>query len=317
MLGVAVDVVRLAQHADAQAAEWQSGPGAQPPPVAGVGDLRVGLFGGEGADLFDDRGRSTPQIRGPERQWTLDLAGRATPPANGHPDHVVAQQGNVLDKQPQHPLAVARRRARVMPDARQVGDQRRHALLHLGSHRRERGLACTGVRLFGRSQSLQRLVPVPFEAVGHEPILAPHEKKLPLRQLGILPKPGNLRPLGAVDLGGPGSQLVEHLDRDVERRRGDGFEHKVADRAVDRRARQALARRLRPLNPPALTAIERLRVTVRHDVADSHAAAAPTADDEPLQQGYAFAWRAAPTVCADALGAYAQPPPDSLRIAPR
>ena len=92
-----------------------------------------------------------------------------------------------------------------MPDPRQVGDQCCHPLLHLGSDRRELGLARTGVRLFGRSQPLERLVPVPFEAVGHEPILGPHEKKLPLRQLGILPKPGNLRPLGAVDLGGPGS----------------------------------------------------------------------------------------------------------------
>ena len=47
-------------------------------------------------------------------------------------------------------------------------------------------------------------------------------------------------------------------------------------------------------------------MTVRHGVADRHAAAAPTADDEPLQQGHALARRAAPTVCADALGACAQ-----------
>ena len=107
-----------------------------------------------------------------------------------------------------------------MPDARQVGDQRRHALLHLGSDRRGLGLARTGVRLFGRGQPLERLVPVAFQVVGHEPILGPHEQKLPLRQLGVLSKPGNLCPLGALDHGGPGPQLVEHLDRDVESTRG-------------------------------------------------------------------------------------------------
>ena len=247
----------------------------------------------------------TSQIRRRQRQWALDLVGGAAPPANGHSDHVVAQQGDILDQQPQHPLAVARRGARVMPDARQVGDQCRHPLLHLGRDRRRAGLVRTGVRFFGRGHPLQRLVPVPFEVVGDEPVLGAHEQKLPLRQLGVLSQPGNLRPLGAVELGGPGPQLLEHLDRDVDRRGGDGIEHKVADRTVYRRARQALALWLRAFNPPALTAIERFRMTVRHDVADRHAAAAPAADDEPLQQGHALARCAAP-ICAVALGAGAQ-----------
>ena len=189
---------------------------------------------------------STTQVRRCDGQRTLDLTRRTATPADGDPDHVVAEQGDILDEQPQHSLAVARRRARVIPDARQVGDQRHHLFLHLGRDGRRLGLARTRIRLFGLGQPLECLVPVALQVVGHEPILGPHEQKLPLRPLGVLPQPGDLRPLGAIDLGGPVPQFVEHLDGHVDRRRGNGLEHELADRAVDRRARQSLARRLRP-----------------------------------------------------------------------
>ena len=159
----------------------------EPPPVERLGNLPVGLFGGEHPDLLDERGRSTTQVRRPEGQRTFDLARRAATPADGDPDHVVAEQGDVLDEQPQHPLAVASRRARVIPDARQVGDQRHHPFLHLGRDWRRLGLACTRIRFFGLGQPLERLVPVAFQVVGHETILGPHEQELPLCPLGVLP----------------------------------------------------------------------------------------------------------------------------------
>ena len=64
-------------------------------------------------------------MRRPERQGILDLAGRTGTPADRQSDQVATEPGHVLDQKPQHPLAVARRHPRVVPDARQVGDQRR------------------------------------------------------------------------------------------------------------------------------------------------------------------------------------------------
>ena len=306
MLQVAVDVVRPAQGADACGGEGQTASGPQPPPVERLGNLSIGLFGGEHADLFDKRGRSTTQVRRRERQWTLDLTRRAAAPADGDLDYVVADQGDILDEQPQHPLAVSRRRARIIPDTWQVGDQRGHPFLHLGSDRRGLGFACTRIRVFGFGQPLERLVPVAFQVVGDEPILGPHEQELPLRQLGVFAKPRNLRSFGAIDLGGPGPQLVEHLDGHVDRCRGDGIEHEPADRMVDCRTRQPLARRLRAFNPPALTDIAWRRVTAGHAVAYRHAVTAPAADDNPLQQGHAFTGGAASPVRTYAPGALEQ-----------
>ena len=274
--------------------------------VERLGNLSIGLFGGEHADLFDKRGRSTTQVRRRERQWTLDLTRRAAAPADGDLDYVVADQGDILDEQPQHPLAVARRCARIIPDTRQVGDQRGHPFLHLGSDRRGLGFACTRIRVFGFGQPLERLVPVAFQVVGDEPILGPHEQELPLRQLGVFAKPRDLRSFGAIDLGGPGPQLVEHLDGHIDRCRGDGLEHEPADRMVDCRTRQPLARRLRAFNPPALTDIAWRRVTAGHAVAHRHAVTAPAADDDPLQQGHAFTGGAASPVRTYAPGALEQ-----------
>ena len=104
---ITIDVVRLAQGADACGGKGQTAAGPQPPPVERLGNLSIGLFGGEHADLFDKRGRSTTQVRRRERQWTLDLTRRAAVPADGDLDYVVAEQGDILDEQPQHPLAVA------------------------------------------------------------------------------------------------------------------------------------------------------------------------------------------------------------------
>ena len=77
VLQVAVDVVRPTQGADACGGKGQTASGPQPPPVERLGNLSIGLFGGEHADLFDKRGRSTTQVRRRERQWTLDLTRRA------------------------------------------------------------------------------------------------------------------------------------------------------------------------------------------------------------------------------------------------
>lgn len=48
-------------------------PVRQPPPVERLGNLSIGLFGGERADVLDERGRSTTQVRRCDGQRTLDL----------------------------------------------------------------------------------------------------------------------------------------------------------------------------------------------------------------------------------------------------
>ena len=147
VLQVAVDVVRPAQGADACGGKGQTASGPQPPPVERLGNLSIGLFGGEHADLFDKRGRSTTQVRRRERQWTLDLTRRAAAPADGDLDYVwyvdrrrenrPVRRAVVLP----HPEAAQRREnpnhRRVGHDGRALDDDagRRQSVQSLKQHR--------------------------------------------------------------------------------------------------------------------------------------------------------------------------------------
>ena len=57
--------------------------------------------------------------------WDRAFEGRRRPtlPANVQLDRAAAEQRDVLDQEPQHPLALARRGPRIVPHAREIGDQ--------------------------------------------------------------------------------------------------------------------------------------------------------------------------------------------------
>ena len=137
-------------------------------------------------------------------------------------------------------------------------------------------------------------------------MLGSHEQILPLRELGVFPESREVRAARAIHLRGPGAQLFEDLERDVDRGRGQRGEHEVAHGGIERRAGNPLTHRLRRFDPSALTDILRRRMPMNHAVPDRHPLPTPAADPEPLEQGHALTRRASTPVPPVAVGVVAQ-----------
>ncbi len=83
----------------------------------------------------------------------------------------VDRHRDLLDDQPQQPLAVRGGRRRRVPHRRQVGRQRPHRRLLLARQGREQGLSRVGVLLLQLRDRQQRLVPALLEGAGDQPVL--------------------------------------------------------------------------------------------------------------------------------------------------
>ena len=97
----------------------------KPPRVEGPCNLSIGLFGGQGADEFDDLRRSANWVRRAQRQRSFQRGRGPRFPADVDLDFLILHQGDVFNKQPQHTLAISRRSARIVPHAGKVGSQGR------------------------------------------------------------------------------------------------------------------------------------------------------------------------------------------------
>src|SRR5262249_39866791 len=108
--------VRAADVPDEQAAEGLAGARPKPALVEGRGHLPVGLLRREGADLLDDGRGSPPQVRCPQGERPLEGCRRPTLPANLELDRAVSpEEGDILDEQAQHALALPGRGPRILP----------------------------------------------------------------------------------------------------------------------------------------------------------------------------------------------------------
>ena len=67
-------------------------------------------------------------------------------------------------------------------------------------------------------------------------MLGPHEHELPLGELGVFARTLDLRAAQAIDLGLARAELIEDLQRDIERRRRHGLEDELTHGLVEARA---------------------------------------------------------------------------------
>jgi len=294
VLGHARNPVRLTQSPDAQAGERLAGAGPEPPAIEGVRGLMVGLFRPERADHLDDRRRRAPEIGRPHRPRPVERGRRTPLPANLDPDRLVpAHERHVLDEQPQHPLALPHRCPRIMPHAGEVVHQGVNAGPAVSPHRRPVRGRGPSVLLLGLGEPRQLLVPLAFQAVGHEPVLRTHQHELPLGDLRLFAGARDMRLSEAIDVGFARAEFLEDLQGDVERGRGDRLEHDLADRLVEPGAGDDLADPLRRRDPAPVAHVVGDRMPVADDVADGHPIPAAATEHQALQEGHPFAGRTA------------------------
>ena len=105
-----------------------------------VGDLSIRVLGRQCSYHLDDGRRRAPKIRRAPWDRAFERRRRPTFPANVQLDRAAAEQRDVLDQEPQHALAFARRRPRIVPHPRQVGDQGLNLLALGATQRRSVGL---------------------------------------------------------------------------------------------------------------------------------------------------------------------------------
>src|SRR3984893_15322963 len=88
--------------------------------VEDVGDLAIAVPVEEPIDLGDELGLELADLRNRQRPFEPQAASGAATQADMGGDHLGLDQGHVLDKQAQDPLAVARLDARIVPNRREL-----------------------------------------------------------------------------------------------------------------------------------------------------------------------------------------------------
>ena len=188
--------------------------------------------------------------------------------------------------------------AGVVPEGGEVGCQGVDAGALGGIERDGRGLG-GGVVVASGGQLAQRGVPVGFEGVGDEPVAGVDGQVAAAGLVGGVLGALDVRGAQGVGVFGVADELVADGEGGLERERGEGVQQQAGDRGVDGSAGQVLADRLGLADAVVLAhVVGHDRAVVAGVVPDGHAAAAGAADDEALQQGGAFAWRAGFAVLA-------------------
>jgi hypothetical protein len=145
--------------------------GLQAALVEDGGDLAIAVRVVEQrVDLRDDRGAGAALIACADRCGHLDGLRAATAKADVERDHAIAPgQRDVLDEQRRHPLALAVRRRRVVPQGREVPRELEDALALLVIEPRLVGMVAALVFLSRALERPELLVPARLERVGDEP----------------------------------------------------------------------------------------------------------------------------------------------------
>ena len=97
-----------------------------------------------------------------------------------------------------------------------------------------------------RLRVAQRVVPVGFEGVGHEPVVGVDGQVAATGQLGAMAGPLDVAAPQSVGFVGACFELGLHGEGDLERERGDGVEQQLADGGVDAGAGDGQAERVPP-----------------------------------------------------------------------
>lgn len=104
-------------------------------------------------------------------------------------DVFCSEQRNVLDEQCDHALALERRRALVVPDAREISGEGKDTRACLFTEQSLIGLALPLVLLLKRIKRAKARVPVGLERIGHETIIGIDFKVPSSCELGVVARP--------------------------------------------------------------------------------------------------------------------------------
>jgi hypothetical protein len=157
-------------------------------------------------------------------------------------NHVLAEQRNVFDQEPQHALAFTRRRPRIVPHSRQIGDEALNPVAVVTTELGPISLRLACVLVLELRQSGELLIPLLLERVGDQPVFGPDEHELTLSERGLFTSALDLRPLEAIDLGLAPAEFIEYLQRHIEGSRRHGLENGLAHGLVEAGAGDDLTR---------------------------------------------------------------------------
>src|SRR5262249_9267806 len=135
-----------------------------------------------------------------QRDWHVKFGRGASFPADLHADVVPPRQGDVLDQEPQHPLAVPRRGPRVIPHRREVACQPQDLLTGLRGEGDTARLFPPDQRLLRLGKGPEPLVPALLEGLGDEAVLRVDQEELALRQPRLVADALDLAAVEGTDL---------------------------------------------------------------------------------------------------------------------
>ena len=229
------------------------------------------------------------------REWARQRqgGGRAAAETDGGGDLALLEQGDVLDQQREHPLALARRGVRVAPHGREVGREVQDPLTCRRVDDQPIGGTLALIVLLSLGEPAQFDVPVGLQRAGDEPVGRVHLHVPMAGAVHLVLRPFDLAVAQAVGLIEAGGYLLLNGTRHLEGHGGDGLHQQRADGGIDRAAQYALARRITEESPsPKANVVGDELATTAVVVVHVHAAAAHAADGVPLQQRRPFARRA-------------------------
>ncbi len=142
----------------------------------------------------------------------------------------------------------------------------------------------------------QMSVPALFQAVCHQAVFWPDQHELTLRQLNLLAGALDLDAMKAMDLGSARPQLLENLERYLQRIATDSLQDQTTDDFIHTTSRNDLAGQLSRFDAAALAYVDWGRLPLAEVIAHGHTVSAFATQDQALQQGRSITCRAAPPI---------------------
>ena len=203
-------------------------------------------------------------------------------------------QRHVFDQQREHALAFQRTGSGVVPDAREVARQVDDSLARRLVELSLILVLLAFVLLLQGVEFAQALVPIGLERIGHQAVVRIHLGVAATGQLGLVARALQLRLAPRGGLLDALRDLVLHGQRDLDCRRRHGLQQQRANRRVDRRTVDRLARSAGSAHDLFVAAVVRPQLSTERLVVHPHARTALAAQHATLQQAVALAGHPAP-----------------------
>src|SRR6266699_1930235 len=218
-------------------------------------------------------------------------------PANSHIDDIAALgERHILDQPPHELLTLHKSRRRGVPDGRQIMGQPTD-LLALRCREQQGGWFGQELVLsFQLFHLRQLLVPLPFQAPGHETVVGVDGFVATAGQVRFILRPLNLTLPLVIDLPGSGFHLVQCREGHFQMCRLDGLQNAGDHRLINAVSPHGLAGACGQLRMELMTFIHQHRAIAL--IANAHASATGAAQDDPLQERRSLAYRSSVLFCS-------------------